>query len=186
MASSLAIALLLPYSELSDAALGALLAPQLPGSFLITEDLLSLILSHSLLPLLLSSPAAWRACAAALAPYQGLTIDPQALVELRHCIPPHALAQLVADGRHAAAATYACHYLRLHPALATLDGGMALLEPCLVGHARAATAADAALLSVTGCLLPRTAERLFKSVGTVSGAALEALRVAGAPRQAQK
>ena len=58
-------------------------------------------------------------------------------------------------------------------------------DPTTLDAARAAASADAALLSVTGCQLPRTAERLFKSVSAACEGALEALRVARAPRRTQ-
>ena len=182
LAESVVVALLLPYRALADAALSALMVAQLPTDFLMTEDLLAVILSSRLLPMLLSSTAAWHACGCALAAYQGIAINPEALVELRHCIAPHVLAQLVSDGQYAHAASFACHFLRLHPLLATLDGGMSLLEPCLRGHARAARASDTALLSVTGCQLPCTAERLFKSVSAVCDTAVAALSAARAPK----
>lgn len=182
LAASIVVALLLPYSELADAAVGALMASPLPSGFLATEDLLAVILSRHLLPTLQSSPTAWEACGRALATYQGVSIDPEALVELRHCIAPHALAQLVSDGCYDSAASFACHFMRLHPLLATIDGGMAFLEPCLRGHARAAGAADVALLSVTGCRLPGTAERLFKSVSAVCDSAIAALILMRSPR----
>ena len=182
LAASIVVALLLPYSELAETAVGALMASPLPSGFLATEDLLAVILSRHLLPTLQSSPTAWEACGRALATYQGVSIDPEALVELRHCIAPHALAQLVSDGCYDSAASFACHFMRLHPLLATIDGGMAFLEPCLRGHARAAGAADVALLSVTGCRLPGTAERLFKSVSAVCDSAIAALILMRSPR----
>ena len=176
LAASLAVALLQPYSQLRDAAADCFTASELPPNFQLTGDLLALVVSRGLLPALQTAPAAWAACTRALAAYQGVLIDPEALVELRHCIAPHAVAQLVSAGRLTAAALLVSQQLRMHPVLATLTGALAMLEPYLTGHGRAARAADTALLSVTGCSLPHTAERLFKSIGTECDAALSHLQ----------
>lgn len=136
------------------------------------------ILSRGALVEVADSLSARDAVRAALARYKGVAVDPDAEVELRHCIAPHALAQLVTAHRHDLAASFVCHHLRLHPALARLDGGLALLEPCLAAHRRVAEAADVTLLSVTGCQVPRIAERLFKGVSDACQGALSMLKAA--------
>lgn len=177
LSTSLLVALLLPYSQLADAALHCLTSQPLPASFQLSEELLAVLVAHCQLPALQSSAQAWSACSRALAAYQGVFIDPEALVELRHCIAPHALAQLVSQGRLTAAALLVSQQLRMHPVLATMTGALAMLEPYLAGHARAARAADAALLSVTGCPLPHTAEKLFKSISPACDAAVQSLQL---------
>ena len=178
LADSLLLGLLLPHDQLHCASLQTLTSTQLPPDFAVGEELLAAMLSRGMLADVAASPLASSIVWAALARYLGVAIDPDAEVELRHCIAAHALAQLVTQRRYDLAARFVCHHLRLHPALARLDSGIALLEPCLAAHSRAAEAADVTLLSVTGCQVPRIAERLFKSVSSACRDALAALLAA--------
>ena len=179
LVASLLVGLLLPHDQLAGAARQTLSSTQLaPNDDAISEDLLAAMLSRGVLAEVAASPTAHGAIWAALARYQGIAVDPDAEVELRHCIAPHALAQLVTARRYDLAARFVCHNLRLHPALARLDSGIALLEPCLAAHCRAAEAADVTLLSVTDCQVPHIAERLFKSVPSACQGALAVLRAA--------
>jgi hypothetical protein len=167
---------MLPDDKLATAALEVLVAGRLPPAFTLGEELLAVLLSRAVLSDVMANASARNAVCAALSRYQGTAIDPEAEVALRHCIMPHALAQLVSGRRFDVAASFVCYHLRLHPGLARVDSGMALLAPCLTAHARAAAAADVTLLSVTHCQVPRTAERLFKSVSSACEGALTALK----------
>ena len=178
MVESLLVSMLLPHDQLTRAALQALTTTDLPAGFEVSEELLAVILSRGALAEAASSPAARGVVCAALEQYQGVAVDPDAEVELRHCIAPHVLAQLVAQRRYEIAASFVCHHLRVHPALARLDSGIGLLEPCLAAHRRAAEAADVTLLSVTGCQVPHVAERLFKSITSACQDALSSLKAA--------
>ena len=170
--------MLLPHDQLAHAALRALTSTSLPEDFAVSEELLAVILSRGALAEAAGSPTAGSRVSAALEMYQGVGVDPDAEVELKHCIAPHALAQLVTQRRYELAASFVCHHLRMHPALARLDSGIALLEPCLAAHRRAAEAADVTLLSITGCQVPHVAERLFKSISSTCQDALSVLRAA--------
>jgi len=178
LAESLLVGMLLPHDQLARAALQALTSTDLPADFVVGEELLAVILSRGALAEAAGSLTAVGVVCAALEQYQGVAVDPDAEVELRHCIAPHALAQLVTQHRHELAASFVCHHLRVHPALARLDSGIALLEPCLAAHRRAAEAADVTLLSVTGCQVPHIAERLFKSIPSTCQDALSVLKAA--------
>jgi len=178
LVESLLVGLLLPHDQLARAALQALTSTDLPADFVVSEELLAVILSRGSLADAAGSPTASGAICAALEQYQGIAVDPDAEVELRHCIAPHALSQLVTQRQYELAASFVCHHLRVHPALTRLDSGIALLEPCLAAHRRAAEAADVTLLSVTGCQVPHIAERLFKSIASACQDALSVLKAA--------
>ena len=178
LAESLLVGMLLPSDQLARAALRALTEINLPAEFIVSEELLAVILSRGALAEAAGSRSSRGVICAVLEQYQGVAVDPDAEVELRHCLVPHALAQLVTERRYELAASFVCHHLRLHPALARLDSGIALLEPCLAAHRRAADAADVTLLSVTGCKVPLVAERLFKSIPSACQDALSVFKAA--------
>ena len=181
LAESLLVGLMLPDDELAAAALEVLIAGRLPTAFALSEELLAVLLSRAVLSDVMAGYSARDAVCAALSRYEGMAIDPEAEVALRHCIVPHALAQIVNGQRLDVAASIVCHHLRLHPGLARVDSGMALLAPCLSAHARAAAAADVTLLSVTHCQVPCIAERLFKSVSGACEGALTTLKACQPP-----
>ena len=110
------------------------------GGVAVDAELAALILRAGLLPKLHADAVAPQGEAereAAAAVYRATCAALAAGPEATTCTLPYATASLAAARRYGAAAALALTAARVHPALLTLDAGVAVLERYLRGHAKA-------------------------------------------------
>jgi len=151
------LGLLLPCAGLAEAAAAALAASPPPAGLAPDDALLAALLARRLFRRVADAPAYGALAAALLAgpavlapppgPEEGAAGAAGAAVPglgpggARGALVPAAAAALAADGQYGRAGALAVAHMRLHPALACYDGGLALLERYLAAHAAAAGAA---------------------------------------------
>jgi len=147
------LGLLLPCAGLAEAAAAALTASPPPAGLAPDDALLAALLARRLFRRVADAPA-YGALAAALLAGPAVLAPPPGPADgaedpglspggARGTLVPAAAAALAADGQYGRAGALAVAHMRLHPALACYDGGLALLERYLAAHAAAANAAPA-------------------------------------------
>jgi hypothetical protein len=146
------LGLLLPCAGLAEAAAAALTASPPPAGLAPDDALLAALLARRLFRRVADAPAYGALAAALLAgpavlappgPAEGAEDPGLSPGGARGTLVPAAAAVLAADGQYGRAGALAVAHMRLHPALACYDGGLALLERYLAAHAAAAGAAPA-------------------------------------------
>jgi len=146
------LGLLLPCAGLAEAAAAALTASPPPAGLAPDDALLAALLARRLFRRVADAPAYGALAAALLAgpavlappgPAEGAEDPGLSPGGARGTLVPAAAAVLAADGQYGRAGALAVAHMRLHPALACYDGGLALLERYLAAHAAAANAAPA-------------------------------------------
>ena len=144
------LGLLLPCAGLAEAAAAALTASPPPAGLAPDDALLAALLARRLFRRVADAPAYGALAAALLAgpavlappgPAEGAEDPGLSPGGARGTLVPAAAAVLAADGQYGRAGALAVAHMRLHPALACYDGGLALLERYLAAHAAAAGAA---------------------------------------------
>jgi len=146
------LGLLLPCAGLAEAAAAALTASPPPAGLAPDDALLAALLARRLFRRVADAPAYGALAAALLAgpavlappgPAEGAEDPGLSPGGARGTLVPAAAAVLAADGQYGRAGALAVAHMRLHPALACYDGGLALLERYLAAHDAAAAAAPA-------------------------------------------